>query len=195
MAEGRIFYVIGPSGSGKDSVMRYAREQLASNAYAVKNTVFAHRYITRPVETQGENHIALSEAEFDARLSAGLFAMHWTSHGLRYGIGHEIGLWMSRGCNVVINGSREYLGEARQRFPELVAVMISVSPEVLARRLRQRGRESEQQIAERLERAAQFNHHNIPMEVIRNDKDLAEAGAHLIKLLTERVPGERLLCD
>jgi ribose 1,5-bisphosphokinase len=183
MAEGRIFYVIGPSGSGKDSVMRYAREQLAANP----NVVFAHRYITRPVETQGENHIALSEAEFDARLEAGLFAMHWNSHGLRYGIGREISLWLNRGCNVVINGSREYLAQAREHYPELIAVMVSVSQEVLAERLRHRGRESEHQIAERIQRAALFNHPNIPIEVIRNDRELAEAGSHFIKLLTNYI--------
>lgn len=181
MAEGRLFYVIGPSGSGKDSLMRYAREQLAANP----EVVFAHRYITRPVEAQGENHIALSETEFEARLEAGLFAMHWNSHGLRYGIGREINLWLERGCNVVINGSREYLAEARRRFPELVAVMVSVAPEILAERLRRRGRESEQQIAKRLERATLFNHADVPMEVIRNDREIPQAGTQLINLLTD----------
>lgn len=83
MAEGRLFYVIGPSGSGKDSLMRYARASLAGDP----SVVFAHRYITRPMELHGENHVALTETEFDARLAAGLFAMHWESHGLRYGIG------------------------------------------------------------------------------------------------------------
>ena len=164
--------------------MRCAREQLAGNPAIL----FARRYITRPQDAAGENHIALSEAEFDARLAAGLFVMHWRSHGLRYGIGQEISSWLAQGCNVVMNGSREYLAQARQRFPELVAVMISVSPEVLAERLHRRGRESERQIAERLERAALFNPlataDDMPLQEIQNDYDLAAAAAQLITLVT-----------
>jgi ribose 1,5-bisphosphokinase len=179
MSEGRIFYVIGASGSGKDSLMRYARERLAADP----NVLFAHRYITRPVELNGENHVALSETEFEARLAAGLFAMHWNSHGLRYGIGREINFWLAKGCNVVMNGSREYLAEARRRYPMLVAVIVMVSPEVLAARLRTRGRESEEQIARRLERARQFMRPQGQVEVIRNDSDLHEAGEQFVKLL------------
>lgn len=132
MIKGKLFYVIGPSGSGKDSLMRYARERLAGDA----GVVFAHRYITRAAELQGENHIALTAPEFDARRAAGLFAMHWGSHALRYGIGLEINFWLERGCNVVMNGSREYLPQAKCSYPALVAVLIAVAPEVLAERLR-----------------------------------------------------------
>lgn len=179
MSEGRLFYVIGASGSGKDSLMRYARERLA----AAPDVLFAHRYITRPVELDGENHVALSESEFEARVAGNLFAMHWDSHGLRYGIGREINLWLAKGCNVVMNGSREYLAEAQRRYPNLVAVLVMVSPDVLAARLRTRGRESEQQIASRLERAGQFMRPEGRVEIIRNDSDLHEAGEQFVRLL------------
>lgn len=152
MAEGRLFYVIGPSSSGKDSLLRYARARLGP----VSRVVFAHRYITRPVDVNGENHVALTEAEFEARLAAGLFAMHWRSHGYRYGIGREIDLRLAKGCHVAVNGSREYLPQARRLYPALTAIMIAVSPEVLADRLRARGRETEEQITQRIARAKQF---------------------------------------
>lgn len=179
MAEGKLFYVIGPSGSGKDSLMRYGRERLAGDP----RVVFAHRYITRPVELHGENHVALTEAEFDARLAAGLFAMHWGSHGLRYGIGREINFWLAEGCNVVMNGSREYLEEARGRYPGLVAVLVTVAPEILADRLRTRGRETEEQIARRLERSRLYGRPSGYVEVIENDSALAEAGERFVGLL------------
>lgn len=179
MAEGRLFYVIGASGSGKDSLMRYGRERLAGDS----SIVFAHRYITRPVELDGENHIALSESEFDARLEAGLFAMHWGSHGLRYGIGREINFWLAKGCNVVMNGSREYLASARLNYPALTAVLIEVSAETLAARLRARGRETEAQISGRLARARQFKHPGGVVASIMNDGDLSEAGERFVQLL------------
>lgn len=180
MAEGKLFYVVGPSGSGKDSLMRYGRERLAADP----GVVFAHRYITRPVELHGENHVALTEAEFDARLAAGLFAMYWESHGLRYGIGREINLWLAKGCNVVMNGSREYLPEARSLYPALIAVLVTVSPEVLAGRLRTRGRETEEQIVRRIERARQFPRAGGHLEVIENDVQLHVAGERFVKLLS-----------
>ena len=179
MAEERLFYVIGPSGSGKDSLMRYSRERLADDP----GVVFAHRYITRPVELQGENHIALTEDEFDARLAAGLFAMHWGSHGLPYGIGREIDIWLAKGCNVVMNGSREYLQQARECYPELEAVWVEVSPEVLEARLRARGRENAAQIAARVARAAQFRLDGGGAYVVRNDGPLEQGGEQLLALI------------
>ncbi|MDP1607368.1 MAG: phosphonate metabolism protein/1,5-bisphosphokinase (PRPP-forming) PhnN [Rhodocyclaceae bacterium] len=179
MAEGRLFYVIGPSGSGKDSLMRYGRERLAGD----HGVVFAHRYITRPVELQGENHVALTHGEFDARLAAGLFAMHWDSHGHRYGIGCEINFWLAKGCRVVVNGSRAYLEQARCRYSELEAVWVEASPEVLEVRLKARGRESDEQIAARVARAAQFRPGGNNVRVIRNDGPLEEAGEQLAALI------------
>lgn len=186
MAEGTLFYVIGPSGGGKDSLMRYARERLAGDP----GVVFAHRYITRPVELHGENHIALTETEFEVRLHVGLFAMHWTSHGLRYGIGREIHLWLDKGCNVVMNGSREYLPEARRRYPALHAVMVIVSPEVLAARLRARGRETEEEIAGRLERASRFMRPDGHVDIIDNDGELHQAGERFVQLLAGSRAGQ-----
>ena len=56
----------------------------------------------------------------------------------------------------MVNGSRLHLQAARQRYGEqLLAVCLQVSPEVLASRLRQRGREDEAAISQRLKRAAE----------------------------------------
>jgi len=181
MANGCLFYVIGPSGSGKDSLMVYARAQLAGNP----KVVFAHRYITRPHDAGGENHVALTEEEFESRLQAGLFAMHWSSHGCHYGIGSEINMWLAKGCNVVMNGSRAHLPYAREQYPELCPLWIQVSTEVLEARLRARGRETGEQIQERLQRAAFFRA-QVGDLVIGNDGSLEEAGEKLIMLVSPK---------
>jgi ribose 1,5-bisphosphokinase len=188
MVKGKLFYVIGPSGSGKDSLMRYGRERLAADP----GVVFAHRYITRPVELHGENHIALTEAEFDARIAASLFAMHWGSHGLRYGIGREIDFWLAKGCNVVMNGSRCYLPEARRRYPALIAVLVTVSSDILAARLRARGREMEDEISQRIVRAKQFIRLEDRLEIIENDAELHVAGERFVRLLSVANTPERV---
>lgn len=132
----RLIYVVGASGSGKDSLMSYARSRLANES----QVVFAHRYITRSADAGGENHVALTQEEFDSRRRAGLMAMHWESHGHAYGLGIEVNQWLAKGITVVVNGSREYLETAAQRYPELVPVWVEVSPEVLRARLQARGR-------------------------------------------------------
>jgi ribose 1,5-bisphosphokinase len=179
MPEARLYYVIGASGSGKDSILSWARTRLADRS----DIVFAHRYITRPAEAGGENHVALSEAEFDARLTAGLFAMHWASHGWRYAVGTEIDLWLARGCRVVMNGSREYLPTALKRYPRLRAVLVQVAPAVLAERLRRRGRERPDAVTQRCARAAQFDVRHPRLSTVDNNGALDEAGRRLVALL------------
>lgn len=176
---GKLFYVIGASGSGKDSLMRYARARLAGTP-----VVFAHRYITRPVELEGENHIALHPAEFAQRLQHGCFAMHWHSHGLDYGIGQEIRQWLAGGLNVVVNGSRAYLPQAQHLFPLLAPVLVKVTPDKLAERLHARGRETAEEICQRLHRAAAFAVPDCPqLQVVSNDGALAEGGEALCSVV------------
>lgn len=145
-----LFYVMGPSGSGKDSLLRALRERLKP----ADPVIIAHRYITRAADAN-EASVALTADEFTRRVDLGCLAMHWQSHGLHYGIGVEIEQWLAQGLKVIVNGSREYLSDAATRYPKLCAVHVQVKPEVLAARLRNRGRESEAAIAKRLERANQ----------------------------------------
>ncbi len=143
-----LFYLMGPSGSGKDSLLRALHTRHGSD----DRLVVAHRYITRPADAN-EASVSLTIEEFQRRVALGCMAMHWQSHGLHYGIGIEIEQWLARGIKVVVNGSREYLPQAVARYPNLSALHVRVSPEVLSARLRQRGRESEEAIARRLARA------------------------------------------
>ncbi|MFB0871956.1 ribose 1,5-bisphosphokinase, partial [Enterobacter hormaechei] len=57
----KIVWLMGPSGSGKDSLLAALRQQ-ENNQLLV-----AHRYITRAADAGCENHIALSEKEFAQR--------------------------------------------------------------------------------------------------------------------------------
>lgn len=177
---GVLLYVIGASGSGKDSLIQHARFKLAQDA----NVVFAHRYITRPPDAGGENHVALSEDEFESRVMQKLFPLHWHSHGLRYGIGCELNHWLAKGLTVILNGSRAYLHEASRRYPELVPVLIEVSPAVLRARLQGRGRESAEEIDARLKRASEFGSlQHCKMLRFRNDAPLANTGPDFVELI------------
>ena len=158
---GTLVYVMGPSGSGKDSLIAYARANLnapyaqtwktvACVRQVLRPVVFARRHITRPAAAGSERHYPLTQDEFQSCKRKGSFALSWESHGLCYGIGNEIDECLAAGAVVVVNGSREYLPEAMLKYPSLVPVLIAARPEVLRARLEKRGREKSADIRERL---------------------------------------------
>ena len=162
--------------------MHYARGALGES----HRVVFAHRYITRPAESGGENHIELTPPEFRQRKRLGLFAMTWESHDYHYGIGVEIDAWLDKDLTVVVNGSRGYVRSARRRYPDVSVVWVSADPQVLAARLEQRGRESRKEIAARLERNARLGV-KAPRGAlhISNDGALEDAGRQLVAVLKD----------
>lgn len=187
MIKGRLFYIVGASGVGKDSLIQYARTRLVD----ADDVVFAHRYITRAADGRGENHVALSEPEFMLRERRGLFALAWRSHGYHYGVGIEIDYWLEQALTVVVNGSRSYMPVARERYPHMSVAWISAHPEVLAERLERRGRESDSEISQRLERNERLDV-GPPGDALQisNDGHLESAGSRLVELLSR---GQRLL--
>ena len=65
MRQGQLVYVMGASGSGKDSLLQALRPRLRGVPVA-----FARRYITRPLSAKGERHIAVSPERFIPRCLA-----------------------------------------------------------------------------------------------------------------------------
>ncbi|RWR02249.1 ribonucleoside-triphosphate reductase [[Pantoea] beijingensis] len=178
----RLIWLMGASGSGKDSLLTALREQ------APEGILVAHRYITRPANAGGENHVALSEVEFLRRRAKGLFALDWQAHQHYYALGIEVDLWLEQGMDVVVNGSRQQLTAACQRYDgRILPICLQVSLPVLEQRLRQRGRESEGEIAQRLARAQEA----LPDRCLR----LANDGALTQTLSQFRALLEREACN
>ena len=179
-AAGRLIYIAGPSGAGKDSVIGWAQQRLQAGA----PVVFARRTITRAPDATGENHRAVTPAEFEELGARGAFAMAWTANGHRYGIGAEIRDWLAHGLTVVVSGSREYLPQALRDFPALEVVMVNAPGALIDERLQARGRETPAEISARVERGARFP---VPSQLVTaevmNDGDLARAGDELLQLL------------
>ncbi|MBE0453651.1 phosphonate metabolism protein/1,5-bisphosphokinase (PRPP-forming) PhnN [Roseovarius autotrophicus] len=147
MNRGLFIAVVGPSGVGKDTLMR-AMVETRPGLRRLR------RVITRPADPDGEGHEPVSEADFDARLKEGGFALHWRAHGLRYGVPVGVCMDLAQGRDLLVNLSRSVLAEAQARFQPFVILHLTADPVVLAARLAGRGRESAEDIAERLTGAA-----------------------------------------
>jgi len=179
--DGKLFYLMGPSGSGKDSLIEASREPLRG-----LNCEVMRRVITRSAESVGEDAIGVTPEEFDRRQRAGAFSLAWQANGLSYGITKEMDEWLRGGRHVLVNGSRANLRQATEVYPTLVPILLTVTDEVLRERLLKRGRETPEQIDARLARNALFKDRRSsdgPVHQIDNSGDLAVAVSSLLELI------------
>jgi ribose 1,5-bisphosphokinase len=83
----------------------------------------------------------------------------------------------------VLNGSREYLLRAKDRYPELLSVCIDVPQQVLEQRLIDRQRETAQEIQARLHRNLVLKRAS-PVDVtLSNEGTIEEGGKSLSRLI------------
>ncbi|CAH1653847.1 Ribose 1,5-bisphosphate phosphokinase PhnN [Hyphomicrobiales bacterium] len=157
---GRLVLVVGPSGAGKDSVLRGARERLAGDA----RYVFPRRSVTRPPSAD-EDNLSLNEDAFVALIDADAFALHWRAHGHRYGVPRAIDTALAQGATVICNVSRTVLDAARLRYRHVTVVGITASRDVLAARIFGRARESENEATKRLDRAVALPTVHVDVEI------------------------------
>jgi ribose 1,5-bisphosphokinase len=186
----RLIYVIGPSGAGKDSLLNSLRQDMAGMAAITATPTppplyFAKRTITRSHEQSNEDHEAVDTSNFESLVNCEAFAMHWFANGLQYGIRHQELAPMKEGTWVMVNGSRAYLEEAKQRVPGLTVLLITAPIEVLRARLLSRGRENEQAIEARLSRSQDVALGSQDL-CVSNGGSLADSVATLKNLLQQR---------
>jgi ribose 1,5-bisphosphokinase len=176
---GRLVAVAGPSGAGKDTLLRFARNHLGGDS----NIVFPHRVVTRQ-PSAAEDHHALSEANFAAAVAAGGFAFWWHAHELNYAVGAAVDDDIRAGKTVVCNVSRAVIAELRCRYADVCVVLVTAPAEVLAARLTARGRATDGPLATRLARSAPAQSDLAPDVVIENVGDLQDGGEKLIAAIS-----------
>jgi thymidine phosphorylase len=179
MAAGTLFLVVGASGVGKDTLIDGAKAALADDPHFV----FARRTITRPVDAGGEDHCAVTADEFVRLRDAGRFLIAWSAHDFDYGLPIEIAQELADGTHVVANGSRAVVADAAARVAQVVVVEITAPPDLVAKRLAARGRESDAQVAERLARATPPYPAGVEVVTIANDADIATGVARFVAAL------------
>ena len=145
---GRLVLVVGPSGAGKDTLLRLAQAACVDD----HDIVFPRRVVTR-ASSADEDNIALSPDEFARARDHGDFAVHWDAHGHSYALPLEINDDILAGRAVVANVSRTVIAALRQAYANVVVVAITVPPDVLAQRLAARARSTDGNIADRLARS------------------------------------------
>ncbi|WCS23503.1 phosphonate metabolism protein/1,5-bisphosphokinase (PRPP-forming) PhnN [Methylobacterium sp. NMS14P] len=171
---GCLVLVVGPSGAGKDTLLRLARASLAGDP----RYVFPRRLVTRPPSADEDND-EIDEAAFAEGCAAGRFTLSWRAHGLGYALPEAAGRRVADGHVVVCNVSRRVVARAREAGPRVSVVEITAPPEVLARRIAARGRAQDGDLAARLAREGRVTADLTILNTGAADEAAARLVAHL----------------
>jgi len=148
MSRGTLVIISGPSGAGKGTLVRALLGRVPSVWVSVSATTRA----PRPREQEGRHYFFLTSAEFERRVESGDFLEHAEVHGNRYGtLRSTVETKLAQGRTVILEIDPQGAAQVRAMMPEAALVFIvAPSTDELVRRIRQRGGESDEDIAVRM---------------------------------------------
>lgn len=182
-ATGRLILVVGPSGAGKDTLLGFAKAACAEDP----NIVFARRVITREASAAEDNE-EISRDAFEAAKARGDYAVFWEAHNHCYALSITIDDELGAGRTVVANVSRTVIGAIRRAYADVVVVLITAPPQVLAERLATRRRSSDGRLENRLGRIVDDTN-AAPDITIVNISSAEYHARQLVRIIEDDFPG------
>ena len=169
MNKGSLFIVTGPSGVGKGTVLAALKNEIDRVFYSISATTRA----PRPGETDGVNYYFLSHARFEEMIAKGELLEHAEYVGNYYGTPEgPVNEMLAQGMDVILEIEVKGALIVKEKRPD--ANMVFIAPpsfEELENRLRGRGTEKEEVIAERLAKAREDCSHIDAFDyVVVNDR-------------------------
>lgn len=146
--KGLLVVFSGPSGAGKDTVLK----RLMEKEPGIRLSVSATTRAPREGETDGKDYHFLTRAHFDELVANDKMLEHAEYCGNCYGTPSEpIEKWQAEGCDVILEIEVQGGAQIKAKRPDCVSIFVlPPSLEVLENRLRRRGTESEEAIQKRL---------------------------------------------
>lgn len=133
------------------------------------------RVITREPDSSEESKF-VTRAQFQDLRQQGEFVLSWFIYNTSFGIPRkELFDFLSKGYIVLVNVSRETLFEARRLFPESKIVYVKASPAICEDRIRNRQREVNADLNDRIERLRKEIEMPSPNLIINNENSIEKA--------------------
>ena len=172
--KGPLIILSGPSGSGKTEVLRRV---LQRGDLPLRESVSVTTRPKRAGECDDVDYHFWERERFDREVREGAFLECAEVHGYCYGtLRREVDPHLEKGEGVILVIDVQGAAQVRRQRPEAVSIFLRApSLEVLERRLRDRGTESEEAIQRRLAAARlEMDHKDDYQYRVVND-DLARA--------------------
>ncbi len=146
-----VVVISGPSGAGKDTVIEAARALDPSLA----KVATAKTRAPRPGEIDGVHHMFLTDAEFDRWVADDAFLEHAQVYGHRSGVPRQaVDELLAQGRTPILRTDVQGARTLNANLADPLLIFITVrQTEELERRMRERGTESDAEIAARLAEA------------------------------------------
>ena len=181
MSKGGVFVVSGPSGSGKDTVLKGLFAENPDIVFSISSITRA----MRPGEREGEKYNFISREHFEEMIKNDLLLEHNVFVGNYYGTPRiPVEKAVSEGRDIIIEVDVNGAAQIRKKLPEAVTVFIMPpSFEELKRRLVGRGTESEELIEKRLRSALDEIRRAEEYDYIIVNDDAAAASQSLMSVI------------
>ncbi len=190
---GNLFILSAPSGAGKSSLINaLLKQDNQASARPMQVSVSHTTREPRPGEKNGEHYHFVSVEEFKQQIDNKAFYEYAEVFGNYYGTSEAaIDAQLAQGIDVFLDIDWQGAQQVRMKKPSVTTIFISPpSKEELEKRLRGRGQDSDDVIAERMAQAqAECSHYNEFDYIIVND-DFDQA----LVDLTTIVSNQRLKC-
>ena len=162
----RLVIFVGPSGSGKDTLMVKVRDQILAEDLDIH---IVQRWITR-AHDETEGFRSITKKEFYRCRSQNLFALSWEIYDNCYGVPwDEINPFLEKGI-VLLNLSRAELERVKTIYPKCKIVLVEVSKDLASDRIKQRKRDQGKMLDARLKRLQEkINLPFIPDLILKNN--------------------------
>jgi len=178
-AQGRLIVLSGPSGVGKDTVLRTLFELDPHLRYSVSYTTRP----PRPGEVDGVSYSFVDVPGFEAMVERGELLEWARVHGNLYGTSlRRVRDHLERGEDVVLKIDVQGAAQLRGRVPEAIFIfLLPPSLEELRERLRARESESDESLAQRdadavreLAEAGRYDHQVVNDQVERAAREILD---------------------
>ena len=150
-----LFIVTAPSGAGKTTLIKNIIEFAKTNNEKVFMSVSHTTRTPRANELDGTDYFFISKEEFKLNIDKGVYLEHALVHENLYGTPKKaINDHLQRGYKVLLEIDWQGAVEILKTYPDAQSIFISPpSIEELHKRLHERGLDSEEVIAKRIEGA------------------------------------------
>lgn len=187
MSKGGIFIISGPSGSGKDTLLK----ELFKKFPEIKFSISSVTRDMREGETEGEKYNFISRSKFEEMIKNDELLEYNVYVGNYYGTPKKPVLQAAeKGDDIVIEVDVNGAKSIRSKLPQAISIFIMPpSFEELERRLSCRGTETKEVIAERMNSALSEIQRAVEYDYIVVNDDIDIAVQDIIQIIS----GSRLM--